>query len=67
MPKYKVIGWYATNPEDETSTSYSRIVEVEARDRHAAFDAGEVKLRHTAPQPTKLLNWYVRAPRQDGT
>ncbi len=67
MPRYKVIGWYASHPEDETSTAYSRVVDVEARDRHGAFDAGEVKLRQTAAKGQQLLNWYVRTPREDGT
>lgn len=60
MQTYKVIGWYAEDPHDETSTAFSLVRIVEAANRQDAFDKGEMALRKTAGQPRNLLNWYVK-------
>lgn len=60
MKTFKVVGWYATDPHDETTQPYSLVVWVQAENKHMAFDTGHTALDKTAPEPKELLNWYVK-------
>jgi hypothetical protein len=57
---YRCVGWYASDPFNTAVAPYSVVTEVHAFDESDAFTDASDKLDAVAPEPTKLLNWYVQ-------
>jgi hypothetical protein len=62
MPKFKVVGWYAKDPTDGSTPPESFTTEVQAENRHHAFDVGEFALLEAVgpERSEQLMNWYVQ-------
>jgi hypothetical protein len=57
--KFKIVGWYSFDPNDQHRVPFARVVTVEAQTIEYAIELGKKKLDQMGTPEAIFLNWFT--------